>query len=272
MVEPPIQQGVQEWSLPSWRDFYGFIITNFDNKPAYIFRGQADATWPIKSALDRLEERFPSRKNFGGGVPKHFNCPVASRDVHLRAFRQAIRGRPGIAAPPTDDDECWALAQHFGLATPMLDWTLSPFVALYFAFEESSCAQDRMVVGISSSVIASKATADDPAPTPYLPRNDASHRLLVQGGLFLRMPAIDLERYVRSHFPDESTVSDSHARPILIKINIPNADRVDCLKILNKMNINRMTLFPDADGAARYVNALWEIDFDTSLGYVHGDS
>jgi hypothetical protein len=34
------------------------------------------------------------------------------------------------------------------------------------------------------------------------------------------------------------------------------------------MNINRMSLFSDLDGAARYVNSLWEIDFDTALGYL----
>jgi hypothetical protein len=36
------------------------------------------------------------------------------------------------------------------------------------------------------------------------------------------------------------------------------------------MNINRMSLFPDPDRAAAYINALWEIDFDTSLGYIRG--
>ena len=32
------------------------------------------------------------------------------------------------------------------------------------------------------------------------------------------------------------------------------------------MNINRMSLFADLDGAARYINSLWELDFDTALG------
>jgi hypothetical protein len=57
----------------------------------------------------------------------------------------------------------------------------------------------------------------------------------------------------------------------LEKLVIPNEDRENCLKFLNKMNINRKTLFPDLDGAASYLNALWELGFDTSMGSLPDD-
>jgi hypothetical protein len=182
-------------------------------------------------------------------------------------------GRPGVVAPPSDDDECWALAQHHGLATPMLDWTLSPFVALFFAFEQPADVPNRIVLAVSTSVIDEKDTEGDRAPRPFLPNSAASYRLLAQAGLFLRMPAkTELESYVRSHFAEESTSTSLHARDVLIRIQIKNEGRMDCLKMLNKMNINRMSLFPDPDGAAAYINALWETNFDTSLGYIRGDN
>ncbi|HRT50389.1 MAG TPA: hypothetical protein P5279_07850, partial [Anaerohalosphaeraceae bacterium] len=37
---------------------------------------------------------------------------------------------------------------------------------------------------------------------------------------------------------------------------------------LDHMNINRASLFPDLDGAARYVNDLWEVNFDKAIGYI----
>lgn len=275
-----VDRGVQIRELNSWKDFYSLVADELSNAPAYIFRGQADADWLVESSLDRLEKRFPTKPNFSGNIPKRFNCPPASRATHLAAFRQAIRGRRGRNPPPLDDDECWALAQHHGLATPMLDWTLLPFAALFFAFEvELRLDSDgkltppdaRAVFALSTSVIGENVP--EPAPRLFSPTAETSHRLVAQSGLFLKMPEkTDLEKYVHTQFADESSQINPHARAVLIKIIIKNDDRRGCLKMLNKMNINRMTLFPDLDGASRYINALWEIDFDTSLGYIGNDN
>ena len=72
----------------------------------------------------------------------------------------------------------------------------------------------------------------------------------------------DLETFLGEHL--DQLPDDDQA--ILIRIHIPNRDRSACLKMLNKMNINRLTLFPDLDGAARYINGLWDLDFDSALG------
>ncbi len=154
----------------------------------------------------------------------------------------------------------------------MLDFTLSPFVALFFAFEDRECPgtdgklhepQERAVFAVSSSCIAEHQAQDNPAPRPFSPSRETSYRLTNQAGLFLCMPKnTDLESYVRQHFQGE------RPREIVRKIVITNSGRIDCLKHLNKMNINRMALFPDLDGAAKYIDGLWELDFDTSFGYI----
>ncbi|MHB0961117.1 MAG: FRG domain-containing protein [Pirellulaceae bacterium] len=136
MKETAIREGVCEHRLASWEDFGPFVATQYANSPACIYRGQADAAWKIQSTLDRLEARYPRKKNYWSNVPEYCRCCPTQRDVHLAAFQEAVRGKRGVNPPTLSEDEWWALAQHHGLATFILDWTYSPFVALFFEFEE----------------------------------------------------------------------------------------------------------------------------------------
>ncbi len=87
---------------------------------------------------------------------------------------------------------------------------------------------------------------------------------------------VDLEAYVKEHFKDETYQKpragggNIHPRAILQKfvIEATECDRIGCLRFLDYMNINRASLFPDLDGAAKYVNDLWEVNFDKAVGQV----
>jgi hypothetical protein len=197
----------------------------------------------------------------------------------LAAFREAARGKRGPSAPDLSEDEWWALAQHHGLATPMMDWTYAPFVALFFAFEEDKCVNvqgawatpQKRAVLCTGLDIFNQIENDADRPIVFAAMNDSNYRLVNQAGLFLKMPKRrDLETIVRENFRNES--GDNRANPmprvILEKIEMPGTDRVECLKFLNKMDINRMSLFPDLDGAAQHVNALWELEYDRMMGFV----
>jgi hypothetical protein len=273
-----LECGVGDTPLESWEDFAPFINKAHANTPAYIYRGQADADWKIVSTLDRLEKRFPTTKNYLGSNPSHFNCSPATREQHLEAFKEAVRGKRGSNPQALSENEWWALAQHHGLATPLLDWTYSPFVALFFAFEEAHCTnkegksyepEKRAVYAVPVHIISKKDESDPAIPFIFSPRREISYRLSSQSGVLMKMPkGMDLESNVGSRFTDETSETNIHARSILMKITIPNKGRVECLKFLNKMNINRMSLFADLDGAAKYINSLWELDFDTGFGWL----
>jgi hypothetical protein len=272
--------GIREVHLDSWEQFSDHIKTEHSFCPALIYRGQGRADWPIVSKIDRIESQFTQTPNRSGSIPRDFNCSPVDRYTHLRAFKEAARGRRGQNPPDLTEDQWWALGQHHGLSTPLLDWTRSPFVALFFAFEDEFIPDEkdhltepthRAVFSVSASAISDGGEANElEVPLPFSAFGETTPRIINQSGVFFRMPEkCDLEDYVTTHFKGEcSTDKGEKVRWILEKVVIPNHDRQACLQQLNKMNINRMTLFPDLDGAARYVDALWELEFDTSLGYI----
>src|ERR1039457_605475 len=138
-------EGTITFRLASWSKFFDFLEAEvFDpsitSKHTYIWRGQRRSDWGLQSSLDRLfgKLKLPTTKK--------------QLDDHLDSFKYATRGRRGPSqltfwheVPEINprgnnpalllENEWWALGQHFGLATPLLDWTRSPLAAAYFAFE-----------------------------------------------------------------------------------------------------------------------------------------
>nr|WP_082510208.1 FRG domain-containing protein [Leifsonia sp. Leaf325] len=84
-----------------------------------IWRGQQDATWPVHSSLFR---------RLGGGGPVHEDQLVAAE---VAAVSAAIRWGLGLARPL----EFLATLQHHGAPTRLIDVTVDPELAAWFAVE-----------------------------------------------------------------------------------------------------------------------------------------
>lgn len=280
-----IKNGMIQHDLASWEEFLDFVKDPKRCVPTLIYRGQANTEWKVESTLDRLEKRYPTRPNLGDGVPNEFDCPRVNRDTHLRRFKETARGKLISNIPSEDNDsELWALAQHHGLATPMLDWTYSPAVALFFAFEDELCEcngkreepKNRAIFALAHHLLSEckEQTAGEELAKVFVPEWHANYRVSNQGGLFVRMPqGMDLEAYMDKHFQKENYVKPPatgvklYPRAVLEKFIMQNKNRIECLRYLDYMNINRASLFPDLEGAGRYVNDLWEVNFDKAIGY-----
>lgn len=253
------EDGVLTAQLRSWTVFGDFLRVHVLRLPHYIYRGHARAEWRLEPALDRI---LPYR-----GAP----ADIRKRADHLRAFQLATRGRrgPNAITPPTEE-EWWALGQHHGLATPLLDWTRSPYVAAYFAFWHPNLphAKYRVVFALQSGIIANYCNGGahiegyanritPPGGVPlgpdervdtFTPQSDDNPRLVSQSGVFTRAPdGREIEDWVRDHF-------SGIKKGILVKVLIPERDRTECLQSLNRMNINHLSLFPDLYGSSKYCN------------------
>lgn len=244
--------GVMEVEFFSWKYFHDYVRQEMLEYSHYVWRGQRDSAWKLESSLDRLlKSRLKTHR------PK-----LATQ--HLEKFKYAIRGRRGANPSRIDDEnEWWALGQHQGLATPLLDWTESPFVALYFAFEkaERPSSGKRSVWALSGAEaknqeILAAHKGDDRAPILEFirPRQDENARLVSQNGLFTRVPlGMTVDGWIEQNFQKSD-------RAPWLRLVIPEKERADFLRTLNKMNINHITLFPDLYGAGQHCNKALQID------------
>jgi len=91
------------------------------------WRGHADRDWTLVSTLDRdlrgLDPEMP------------YETRLAYERELLKQFRNAALTYASESEKPhlQSDWEAMAVARHAGLATRLLDWTFSPWAALWFA-------------------------------------------------------------------------------------------------------------------------------------------
>lgn len=244
--------GVRHVRCQSWTGYVNFLNEELLDYRNYVFRGHAAEAWKLESTLDRALNKVEN------------NTPNV-RDEHLERFKYASRGRRGPNPAHLDqENDWWALGQHHGLSTPLLDWSESPYVAAYFAFQAedpedtTKRSEHRVVFALSRVSVAIKnkqlkkttvAGKQPPMITFVRPMSDENQRLITQRGLFTRAPdEMSIEEWVQTNFTGDSGGGK------LLRIAIPSSQRETAMKSLNRMNINHLSLFPDLDGAARYCN------------------
>lgn len=243
--------GISKCKLSSWKYFSDFINQEMLDYTTYIYRGHGNSTWKLEPTLDRVIKSTTSNR----------------RIEHLEAFKYATRGRRGpTPALLEDDNDWWALGQHHGLLTPLLDWTESPFVALYFAVssaikEKSKSYSVFAFARMGAELINEEIIDDDnielinsrkPTVKIVKPLIDESSRLVSQRGVFTRGPNnVTLEAWIVKYI---EKIESLQKMSVLMKITIPIKESNECLRYLNRMNINSATLFPDLGGASEFCN------------------
>ena len=199
-----------------------------------------DSGWFLQSSFDR-KVQIKDQQDRAQKLQKHFDN-----------FKEAMNKSYPNALPP-DDVDIWALGQHYGLKTPLLDWSLSPYIAAYFAFIEGSKQNDlddnyRYIYALNRSLErllskrkkANQVLSSDRS-VPFIDQLPYPNpRFTAQQGILTKaFQGNNIWKYVQIY---------SQKRPgqvIIVKFRIPTKDREMCLSELHSMNINHANLLLD---------------------------
>ena len=226
-----------------WKTHEGFT----NNKQEWIFRGLKDVKYGLKTSLERAIEEYGIDKNkslsFEGGLLRKFKREVGE---HLKQ-------------PPKEEEymEWFALMQHHGAPTRLMEWTYSFLIAVYFAVAGSP--KDSVVWAINSKGLTEslkekkvdttnfKHSFVEKKNTFVCPMNihRFNERLALQQGAFV-LPADvtkSFQKNLLDTFRDQKSLN-KNIRKYVIKKEIS----IEITKSLIRMNLTSATLFPDLDG------------------------
>lgn len=238
--------------VKSWQKLISLINDGrlYTKEEEYVFRGQRNGSWGLVPSIARFSE-------FG-------TYEIQQANKQLENFKYSVRGRTKGAVAEMQNHDLWALGQHYGLWTPLLDWSRSPYVALFFALSESN-PKDENPKNYSRVVFMLNKARVEPLLNDFFinPLSSDHERLINQDGLFtLSPPGIDhTEAIIIQTLAEEGIDVDNpeELKKYICKIHIPlekEQDRLKALDALKRMNIHHASLFPDLTGSSLYCNEM----------------
>lgn len=238
------------------------------------FRGHANANWGLETTLvryvDKIMNKFPERQESFEETYR-----VAYANLH-RDFKRNLITNSDLPQEQVEKIDVWQYGQHFGLPSPLLDWTCSPYIALYFAIadklnleSEEPCAIwviNLEILDVMNRIVVEDIRpkyADEISPTEFLNQMfpvldivdepyEGNKRIVFQQGFFTQLDYYrSIEIWINKIGRNLPQPKADHV--FLQKLEFPCSQResMELLDKLDKMNVNGRTLFPDIFGTVK---------------------
>ena len=214
----------------SWPEVRNLLLS--DSNGSHYWRGVSNASWCMNTSLDRFatDNQLPDRERLKAAL--------------LRNYRRYSHELGADRDADLDESEAWALGQHWGLPTTLLDWSESPMVAAFFALSSSQAYAD--VKGQRACVYRLVERDATPGDLSYVkPQRSANNaRMRAQSGLFTetRESACLIDVLKRLNRLDD-----------IFAVSFPLEVRAIGLRELDLMQINDLSIYPDRAGLVRHV-------------------
>lgn len=239
----------------------------------FIFRGQANSEWGLQSSLERVIGAKWSPEQ--ARIFEEFSMEEFCSKFHLYDKENT---------QPTSKLAWLSIMQHYGVPTRLLDFSESPYVALYFALEtysylsradlaiyaldyrgimdcsikhiarrDSDFEEDRRSVHGKADVVFESIVDRFSYPIAWIAEpKQVNARLDRQAGSFLICGD-------RGAHIEDILAAPEYAGVIMQKICIPGSLYASCFATLRKMNLTSKSLYGDLDGLARAIRMSMQV-------------
>ncbi len=260
----------------NWQEFEVWLQELRDRNygRGLIFRGQADSNWRLETTLERsgysampIADYYalivgnigPSVSTFSSMQAPTFNENLWNELVDTQRLSDYAKYKGSIfdqtVFPGGEHFEYAAYLRHHGFPSPLLDWSLSPYVAAFFAFRDADPTTENRSIFVY---------CDRPRGTYGGTIGEPMIQLLVGHS-----------RTPRRHFFQQSIYTvcesringkwqfDSHQRvfdnprpnqDFLGKFDIPSIEREKIIRLLDQYNLNAYSLFESEESL---LETLW---------------
>lgn len=248
---------ITDWKI--WEEFINDrmkIYHRYDGR-MLLFRGQTDFSWNLRPSLTRIVDDSDESLSKIEGYEKQAEMNFRSQ-AHLL-------GDDIDFYPEYHQGQLWIEMQHYSCPTRLLDWTTSPYVALYFAvnsmfdidgavfvfgfddYQKNLSAKGYDISNLKADELLNFNEID--AVNAIFPVKK-NHRVVRQQGCFTvsKNPRKPHDEIIR----EAGTNPNSEAG--LLKLIISKDLKIEILARLKSMNIRNESLFPGLDGLGRSIN------------------
>jgi len=236
------------------KDKYGsHLLANHKVQHPVLYRGLTDARYTLKTTLERYSSAPWSVKSYEDLVrrcaPQVASYTGKAWDLPTREeLEEELRTHDDRSFVHLPSYSFCVHLRHHGFPSPLLDWTMSPYVAAFFAFaDQPGSSADAVAIFVYINAPRGghgsiEGTSQISIMGPYVQTHkrhflqqacytvctkhvDGAHAFTPHEDVFTRAPAAVGEQ------------------DLLFKITIPKSERLAALSDLREMNISRFSLF-----------------------------